>query len=53
MTRTGDAENYTVDYTYTYDARNRPLATSGDLAFTTGPHAGQHFHVGSVFSYYD
>lgn len=53
VTRTGDAENYTVDYTYTYDARNRPLATSGDLAFTTGPHAGQHFHVGSVFSYYD
>jgi hypothetical protein len=53
VTRTGDADNYTVDYTYTYDARNRPLATSGDLTFTTGPHAGQHFQVGSAFSYYD
>jgi hypothetical protein len=53
VTRTGDADNYTVDYTYTYDARNRPLTTSGDLAFTTGSSAGQHFQVGSVFSYYD
>jgi hypothetical protein len=53
VTRTGDADNYTVDYTYTYDAQNRPLATSGDLAFTTGTSAGQHFQVGSVFSYYN
>jgi hypothetical protein len=53
VTRTGDADNYTVDYTYTYDARNRPLTTRGDLAFTTGSSAGQHFEVGSVFSYYD
>lgn len=51
--RTGDADNYTVDYTYTYDARNRPLTTRGDLTFTTGSSAGQHFQVGSVFSYYD
>ena len=53
VTRTGDSDNFTVDYTYSYDARNRPLTTSGDLAFTTGPSAGQHFQVGSVFSYYD
>jgi len=53
VTRTGDGDNYTVDYTYTYDARNRPLATRGDLVFTTGSSAGQHFQVGSVFSYYD
>jgi hypothetical protein len=53
VTRTGDADNYTVDYTYTYDARNRPLRTAGDLVFVTGPSAGQHFQVGSVFSYYD
>jgi len=51
--RTGDADNYTVDYTYAYDTRNRPLAASGDLTFTTGSSAGQHFQVGSVFSYYD
>lgn len=53
VTRTGDADNYTVDYTYTYDPRNRPLTANGDLAFTTGSSAGQHFAVGSVFSYYD
>jgi hypothetical protein len=53
VTRTGDADNYTVDYTYAYDARNRPLRTSGDLTFTTGPHVGEHFQVGSAFSYYD
>jgi hypothetical protein len=53
VTRTGDAENYTIDYTYTYDTRNRPLTTRGDLTFTTGSNAGQHFQVGSAFSYYD
>lgn len=53
VTRTGDSDNYTVDYTYTYDARNRPLTTRGDLTFTTGSSAGQHFQVGSVFSYYE
>jgi hypothetical protein len=53
VSRTGDSDNFTVDYTYSYDPRNRPLTTSGDLAFTTGPSAGQHFQVGSVFSYYD
>jgi hypothetical protein len=53
VTRTGDSDNFTLDYTYTYDPRNRPLASSGDLGFTTGPHAGEHFPVGSVFSYYN
>lgn len=53
MTGTGDGDNYTVDYSYAYDARNRPLVTSGDLTMTTGPLAGRHFQVGSMFSYYD
>jgi hypothetical protein len=53
VTRTGDAENYTVDYNYFYDGLNRPREAIGDLAFTTGPSAGQHFQVASVFSYYD
>ena len=51
--RTGDTDNYAVNYTYTYDARSRPLATHGDLTFTTGSRAGEHFQVGSQFSYYD
>ena len=53
VTRTGDADNYTVEFTYTYDGRNRPVSTSGDLVFTTGPHAGEHFQIGSAFSYYN
>ena len=53
VTRTGDADNYTVDYNYYYDGRNRPREAIGDLIFTTGPHVGQHFSVGSLFSYYD
>jgi hypothetical protein len=53
VTRTGDADNYRVDYTYSYDAQNRPLTTNGDLLFVTGPNAGQHFQLLSQFSYYD
>jgi hypothetical protein len=53
VTRTGDADNYTVDYSYYYDGLNRPREAIGDLIFTTGPSAGQHFQVASVFSYYD
>lgn len=53
VTHTGDGDNFTIDYTYTYDSRNRPLARSGDLAFLTGPDAGQHFHLTDTFSYYN
>jgi hypothetical protein len=53
VTRTGDADNYTIDYNYFYDGVNRPREAIGDLAFTTGTKAGQHFQVASVFSYYD
>ena len=53
VVRTGDADNYTIDYAYTYDTQNRPRRASGDLTFSTGPHAGEHFQVGSVFSYYN
>ena len=52
VTRTGDGPNFVVEYGYTYDDRNRPLAKTGDLLFSTGPNAGQRFEVGSVFSYY-
>jgi hypothetical protein len=53
VTRTGDADNYTVDFSYTYDPRNRPVTTAGDLTFVTGAHSGEHFQLGSAFSYYD
>jgi hypothetical protein len=53
VTHTGDGDNFTIDYTYTYDGRNRPLLRSGDLAFLTGQDAGQHFHLSDTFSYYN
>jgi hypothetical protein len=53
LTHTGnDQVNHQVDYTYTYDDRNRPLAKSGDLVFLNGPNAGQRFQTRSEFSYY-
>jgi hypothetical protein len=53
VTHTGDGDNFTIDYTYTYDSRNRPLTRSGDLGFLTGPDAGQHFQLSDTFSYYN
>lgn len=52
VVRTGDGINYTVDYSYTYDANGRPTTKSGPLVYTSGPDAGRTFQVGSVFSYY-
>jgi hypothetical protein len=53
VTHTGDGDNYTVDYTYSYNSRNRPVARSGDLAFLTGQNAGRHFQLAATFSYYE
>jgi hypothetical protein len=51
QTRTGDGQNFTVDYTYTYDG-DRPLSKSGELTFTNGANAGQRFQLRSDFTYY-
>jgi hypothetical protein len=51
-TRTGDGDNYKVDYTYTYDDRSAPLTRSGDFVYTTGPDAGQRFQLSSIYTYY-
>jgi hypothetical protein len=53
VTHTGDGDHYTVDYTYLYDSRHRPLRKSGELVFFSGPLSGQHFPLSTVFSYYD
>jgi hypothetical protein len=53
VTRTGDGDNLVIEYSYTYDARNRPLRATGVLTYTTGSQTGQQFQVGSTFSYYD
>jgi hypothetical protein len=50
--RTGDGENFTVDYTYGYDGTKRPLAKSGAVLFSSGPNAGKRFQTSAVFSYY-
>ena len=51
-TRTGDGVNYTVDYSYVYDEKNRPLTKTGELTITNGPETGRRFQTNSVFSYY-
>lgn len=50
--RTGEASNYTIDYTYTYNERDLPLNKKGDLLFTTGSDAGRRFQTNSFYSYY-
>ena len=50
---TGDGINYQVEYTYTYDAKERPVVKTGDLVVTNGTDAGRHFEIQSTFSYYD
>jgi hypothetical protein len=50
--RTGDGINFTVDYSYTYDDRNRPLTKSGAGRLSNGADAGQQFQTRSVFSYF-
>ena len=52
QTRTGDGDNFTVDYTYAYGDGNRPLSKIGDVTLTNGSNAGQHFQSRSEFSYY-
>ncbi|HKH93042.1 MAG TPA: hypothetical protein VKA54_14645 [Gemmatimonadaceae bacterium] len=52
QTRTGDIDNFTVDYTYAYDDGNRPLSKSGDVTLTNGTNAGLRFQSRSEFSYY-
>ena len=53
QTHTGDGTNYSVDFSYTYDGRNRPLTKAGALTFSNGPDAGKTFQTSSAFSYFD
>ena len=52
VTRSGDGINFTVDYTYTYNDRNKPLSKTGDFTLLNGPNAGQHVQTSILFSYY-
>jgi hypothetical protein len=52
VTRTGDGDNYKVDYNYTYNNKNRPLIKGGDFVYTSGANTGQHIQLRTEFSYY-
>jgi hypothetical protein len=52
VTHTGDGVNYSVDFTYVYDDRDRPLTKNGDLLMLNGPDAGRRFQTQSLFTYY-
>ncbi len=53
VTRTGDGANYIINYTYTYDAKGRPIEKKGDFVYTNGTSAGTHTDLLTTFSYYD
>jgi len=52
QTRTGDGLNFAIDYSYTYDDKNRPLLKAGNAVLLNGADAGRRFQFNSVFSYY-
>jgi hypothetical protein len=52
QTHTGDGLNFAIDYSYTYDAKNRPLTKTGDALLLNGTDAGRRVQLSSVFSYY-
>lgn len=51
VTRTGSGLSYHIDYTYTYDAEDRPLTKHGEGVFLNGTSAGQRFQTNATFSY--
>lgn len=52
VTRNGSPNNFTVNYTFTYNQKNVPLSEAGDFVWTSGSDAGKHFAVGLQYSYY-
>jgi hypothetical protein len=53
LIHTGDGVNYEVDYSYTYDAANRPLVKTGQVMFTSGSDIGKQIETQSTYSYDD
>ena len=54
LIHTGPGDNFKIDYTYTYDAANRPLVQTGDLVIiVNGTETGQHYALQTNFSYYN
>ena len=51
-TFTGGSEDYRFDFTYTYDALNRPLTKGGTATILSGPDAGRTIPLHTAFTYY-
>ena len=51
VTRTGSGINYRIDYSYTYDTENRPVAKHGEGVIVNGSNPGQRFQTHSTFLY--
>lgn len=51
VTRSGSGQDYRIDYTYTYDSANRPVAKHGEVTILNGTNAGQRFQTNASFSY--
>lgn len=51
-TFTGGSVDYRFDYTYTYDAQQRPLVQDGTATILTGPDAGRTIPLHTALSYY-
>jgi hypothetical protein len=52
VTRSGTAETFVADFSYTYDGNNRPLTQSGQVTITSGTNAGRQFQTSAVYTYY-
>jgi len=51
-TFTGSSVDYRFDYSYTYDAEQRPLLKAATVNILTGPDSGRVVSVSTSFSYY-
>jgi len=51
--RSGDGIHYEISYTYQYNSSQAPVSKKGDMLFTNGPDAGNHFVSNVDFTYYE
>lgn len=49
---TGGGVDYRFDFTYTYDAQQRPVLKTGTATILTGPDSGQVTPLSTAYSYY-
>ncbi len=51
--RSGDGIHYEISYIYQYNSSQTPVSKKGDMLFTSGPDAGNHFENNVGFTYYE